>query len=58
MEIRTTLDELDSILTINEEKISELECCRDNMMEHKKRVSRVRNISIESESLIYTGILG
>lgn len=31
---------------------------RDNMMEHKKRVSRVRNISIESESLIYTGILG
>lgn len=29
MEIRTTLDELDSILTINEEKISELECCRE-----------------------------
>lgn len=29
MEIRTTLDELDSILTVNEEKISELECCRE-----------------------------
>lgn len=31
---------------------------RDKMMEHKKRVSRVGNISIESESPIYAGILG